>query len=337
MIKINGTYYSSLAEIKSSELNIEFIQFLEQWFNKEEFISIKTSGSTGKPKQIKLLKQHMVNSAKATCNFFNLKENNTALLCLPTKYIGGQMMVVRSIIRHLNLIVTEPSLQPLKNITEKIDFAAFTPQQVFHTLKEDKKVFSSIKNIIIGGGKIAPKLMSELTPLKNNIYSTYGMTETCSHVALKKINSDKKEYFKALPDISFEANKNSCLVINAPNVSAEKIVTNDVVNLINSTSFEWLGRFDNVINSGGIKIYPEEIEEKLQNFVSQPFYITSKKDNELGEKLIMVIKGNLSGEEKKRIINKSKEILKKHFVPKQIICKPNFDKTATDKIIRQKF
>lgn len=337
MIKINGTYYSSLEEIKNSSTNIELIQFIEQWFNKENFINIKTSGSTGTPKEIKLFKQHMTNSAKATCTFFNLKENDTALLCLPTKYIGGQMMVVRSIVNHLNLIITKPSLQPLKHLTEKIDFAAFTPQQVFHTLKENKKAFCTIKNTIIGGGAINTKLQRDLQNFGNNIYSTYGMTETCSHVALKKINSSKKEYFNALPNITFEVNKNNCLVINAPNISNEKITTNDVVNLITNTSFEWLGRYDNVINSGGIKIYPEEVEEKLQTIISEPFYVTSKKDNELGDKLVLVIEGNLSEEEQEIIIKKSKEVLQRHHIPKEVICFKEFKKTPTEKIIREKF
>jgi O-succinylbenzoic acid--CoA ligase len=337
MIKINGTYYASLEDIKSCSLSYELTQFLELWFNDDDFITIKTSGSTGKPKEIKLLKKHMINSAKATCSFFNLKENQTSLLCLPTKYIGGQMMVVRSIVNKLNLIVTEPSLQPLKNITSKIDFAAFTPQQVFHILKENKKSFSLIENIIIGGGKVNTNLLNELKDFKNNILSTYGMTETCSHIALKKINSTKKEYFNALPDVSFEIDENNCLVIDAPEISSEKIKTNDVINLVSNTSFEWLGRYDNIINSGGIKIYPEEIEEKLQSIISNTFYITSKKDDELGEKLILVIEGDLSEEEKQIIIKKSKEVLQKHHIPKEVICFKEFERTQTNKLMRRKF
>ncbi len=337
MIKINGTYYTSLEEIKNTSLSYELIHFLELWFNDDDFISIKTSGSTGKPKEIKLLKEHMINSAKATCDFFNLKENQTALLCLPIKYIGGQMMVVRSIVNNLNLIITEPSLQPLKNIPEKIDFAAFTPQQVFHILQENKAAFGLIKNIIIGGGAIDISLQNKLKTFENNIFSTYGMTETCSHVALKKINSDKKEYFNALANITFETDNRGCLIINASGISSEKITTNDVVNLMSNTSFEWLGRFDNVINSGGIKIYPEEVEEKLQPIVSNTFYVTSKKDNELGEKLILVIEGDLIEEKKEIILKKSKKVLQKHHTPKEVICLPVFERTPTDKIIRKKF
>jgi len=337
MIKINGTYYSSFEEVKNSSLNIELIRFLEQWFNKENFISIRTSGSTGTPKEIKLLKEHMINSAKATCDFFNLKENQTALLCLPIKYIGGQMMVVRSIVNNLNLIITEPSLQPLKNIPEKIDFAAFTPQQVFHILQENKASFGLIKNIIIGGGAIDISLQNKLKNFDNNIFSTYGMTETCSHVALKKINSDKKEYFNALPNITFETDNNNCLIINASGISSKKTTTYDVVNLMSNTSFEWLGRLDNVINSGGIKIYPEEVEEKLLPIISTPFYVSSKKDNELGEKLILVIEGDLIEEEKEIILKKSKKVLPKHHTPKEVICLPLFERTPTDKIIRKKF
>lgn len=330
LININNQkIYSSkdvenLPKKTAEEKNIA--SFLYNWFNNNKtYITSKTSGSTGKPKTITLPKQAVLKSAELTCSFFNLKQNNIALLCLPINFIAGKLMVVRAIYSKLNLLTTPPTRNPLKNIISVIDFAAMTPMQVKTILLENPEKLNLIKTLIIGGATVSEKLSKELKKYKTNCYATFGMTETITHIALKKINN--QNYYKALSTISFETTEDNCLIITAPHLQ-KKIKTNDIVKLISKTKFIWLGRKDNVINTGSIKVQAEELEKKLLDIIPNlRFFIASKKDEILGDKIILIIESSTKPD-----LNFSG--LNKYEIPKNVYILNKFVETKTGKIMR---
>ena len=229
-------------------------QFISEWMNGNDEMMLQTSGSTGTPKPITVKKDWMKNSARLTGRTFGLKEGDSALLCMPMKYVAGKMMVVRALELELDLKVVEPCSNPLKNINEPINFAAMVPLQLENSLKDLAKV----KKLIVGGGQVNSKLEEKLQSVSTHVYETYGMTETLTHVAIKPLNGpSKSDVFRALDDIDFELDGRGCLVINAPKMNPKPVITNDFIDLVDEKSFRWLGRYDNIINSGGIKIIPK--------------------------------------------------------------------------------
>lgn len=338
-ITLDGTLYSKRDILKqvvpeSSTHASLTLNFLKEWFSDSTEIEVQTSGSTGTPKLITIPKQSFVESAKSTCDFLGLSPKTNALLCIPVTYIGGKMMVIRALVAGYNLLIQEPSSSPLSNLESDIDFIALTPMQAQLSLDEFPDKLKFINQIIIGGGAVTPSFILAIEEFTNQFYSTYGMTETVSHIALKTINGSKKsDYFEVLPSYSVSTNSENCLIINCPTLSHKKIVTNDVVEL-NANGFKWLGRKDNVINSGGIKIFPEEIERKLKHTLKRvDFYVTSKKDKVLGEKVILVIKTPV---DRKKIMD-SFSLLNKYEVPKELILQADFTYTKTGKLMRKKF
>lgn len=274
-LKENGTLYER-----------QIAKFILKWFNNKDFIIVKTSGSTGKPKKIKLLKEHMVNSAQATGVFFKLGAGNTALLCLSAKYIAGKMMLVRALTMGWDLHVVAPDKDAITQYDNTYDFAAMVPYQVFHSIK----ALNKIKKLIIGGGVVSNELDALLQTKNTEAFATYGMTESITHIAVRRINgAGKSNTYAALPDVTFDTDSRGCLVIDAFKVSDEVIVTNDLVKIISPRSFEWLGRIDNVVNSGGVKLFPEQIEQKIGTQIAIPFVISSEKDEALGERLVLVL------------------------------------------------
>ncbi|UKM63756.1 AMP-binding protein [Flavobacteriaceae bacterium GSB9] len=307
--------------------------FLLDWLDQHDYVTVKTSGSTGRPKSVKIKKQAMVNSAIATGDFFNLQPGDKVLNCLPSNFIAGKMMIVRAIILGLELDMTEPAVLPLIDYEKDYDFCAFTPMQ----LKSFAKYLKSIKTVIVGGGMVSRPIIEMVKDKKPQVYETYGMTETVSHIAVKKLNnfgegeSIETSYFHTLPDITVSTDDRNCLVIDAPHLTDDKIVTNDIVKIHSNTSFEWLGRFDNVINSGGIKLFPEQIEKKLQSKIEGEFFIASKPDDTLGEKLVLIL------ERKEDNLNRAVfDVLDKYEKPKEIFTVPKFKETSSGKIHRKK-
>ncbi len=305
--------------------------FLRAWFDKSEFISVNTSGSTGKPKLIQLEKEFMINSAKATGAFFELNFSKTALLCLPTDFIAGKMMLVRAMVLGWSLDVVEPNSSPLSNIKKEYDFSAMVPLQVFNSIDNIFK----IKTLIVGGGIVSNELQLKIMDLPTKIYATYGMTETITHIAIKPINiasgySSKNDVYRTLPNINISKDNRDCLVIDAPKISNKVLKTNDIIDLISTNSFKWLGRFDNVINSGGIKLIPEQIEKKLSAVIDCRFFITGIPDETLGEKLVLLVEGASFSFDKKTL----KNILTKFEMPKEIYFVDSFVVTKTGKMDR---
>jgi len=296
--------------------------FLSEWNNDSDRVLVHTSGSTGKPKPMMVEKKRMLNSARITCDFLGLKPGDSALLCMSLDYIAGKMVVVRSIERHLHLISVSPSGHPLKNIDLKdvngkdvngeITFAAMVPMQVYNTLQvpEERERLTHIRHLIIGGGAIDASLEKELQALPGNIaiWSTYGMTETLSHIALRRINGDEaSEWYQPFDSVKISQTDEGCLVIDAPLVCAETLVTNDIVEIepyiynkvekhdkeekhdkVEKLRFRIKGRKDNVICSGGIKIQIEEVEEFLKPHLEKPFMLAKKKDEKFGEIAVLL-------------------------------------------------
>ncbi|OSY88323.1 O-succinylbenzoic acid--CoA ligase [Tenacibaculum holothuriorum] len=352
--KLNGKSFVNKEALLqySKTINNSIVVFLTDWFNEQDFVVVQTSGSTGKPKPIQIKKEFMKNSALATGDFFNLSENTTALLCLSTDYIAGKMMLVRALVLGWELDIVDPISNPLKDLNKEYDFSAMVPLQLRNSLEE----LDRIKQLIVGGGVVANDLIEVIQEKKTKIFATYGMTETVTHIAVKKLNHFtlfrveatkqslnkkdvyKEEFYQTLPNVELSQDNRNCLVINAPKVANEQIVTNDVVNLLSETTFEWLGRFDNVINSGGVKLHPEKIEEKLSKVITQRFFVAGVSDTILGEKLILIVEDVNSIEAKKSLKTKLEKLdkLSKYEIPKEIYFVDQFIETETKKIQRSK-
>ncbi len=311
--------------------------FFLDWLKPSTYIEVQTSGSTGTPKTIRLEKEHMINSAMATSKFFKLPEGTTALMCLPANYIAGKMMLVRAMVLGWHIDLVPPSSNPLDQVFKRYDFCAMTPFQLDNSIGR----LHLIQKLIVGGGAVAKKLQQMVQDLDTKVYETYGMTETITHVAAKRLNSNKKKVnrrpFKVLPNITISQDARGCLVIKAPKLSNEVIVTNDVVEILTYKKFLWKGRIDNVINSGGVKLFPEQIERKLDEIIDQRFFITSMPDEALGEKLVLFIESDFSEINLKTLEQEisSLKSLEKYEFPKKIYFVEKFEETPGGKIHRE--
>ena len=313
--------------------------FLLDWLQDKEYITVQTSGSTGKPKQIKVSKQAMINSALATGKFFKIQEGTTALHCLSSSYIAGKMMWVRAMILGWKIDMVPPRTNPLDSVYRQYDFCAMVPMQLDNSLNR----LHLLKKLIVGGGRVSGHLKYLVRDSKTKIFETYGMTETLSHIAAKRINSKKntkeeETIFKVLPNIEIKTDERDCLVIHAPLLQDKEIVTNDVVSLITPKKFILKGRIDNVVNSGGIKLFPEEIEKKLQLFMSYSYFLAGIPDKTLGEKLILIIEKTEDTADKENFlyIVKNVKTLSKYEIPKEVFFLPQFLRTESGKIQRSK-
>ena len=314
-------------------------EFLEEWNNPSPYVHVKTSGSTGAPKPMLVEKQRMLNSARITCDFLGLRPGDTALLCMSLDYIAGKMMVVRSLERGLKLTTVEPSGHPLStsNLPPSTfhipHFTAMVPLQVYNTLQvpEERERLKKIKHLIIGGGAIDDSLAAELKDFPNNIWSTYGMTETLSHIALRRLNGpEASEWYTPFPSVHLSLSDEGCLIIDAPEVCPEPLVTNDIAEL-STRQFRILGRKDNVICSGGLKIQAEELERQLRPHMSAPFVISKRADEKFGEVVVLITEGSPSDA---RII--CERILPKYHQPKAYLHLDQIPLTETGKIARHK-
>jgi len=296
--------------------------FLLDWFDQMPYVVMKTSGTAGIPKTIKLSKRAMVNSALATADFFEVGANTHALHCLPAQYVAGKMMLVRGIIIGWDIDLVAPSSAPLAGNEKTYDFAAMVPLQAEQSFGQ----LTRIKKIILGGGKVSNVLSEKLKPLPVAIWETYAMTETVTHVAAKRIGEGA---FTTLPGVKVTTDTRGCLVIDAPKVADMPVVTNDLAEVTDAHHFTWLGRYDNVINSGGIKLFPEQVEEKLAPYFTQRFFVYGLPDETLGEKLVLVVEGNPL-----IIPDQAYSKLEKYEKPKAILFVNRFAETDTGKVRR---
>lgn len=310
----------------------DLINFLQEWFNDSPTIKVQSSGSTGTPKIMEVEKDRMMQSAILTCTYLNLRKGDKTLLCMSLKHIGAKMIVVRSLIAELDLYVVPTSGYPLKNTNLDFDFAAMVPLQVYNSLQDNIQAeqLKKIKKLIIGGGAIDESLLCKIENFPNSIYSTYGMTETLSHIALKKINGkDKADRYIPFNTVSLQLSKDNTLIIHAPLINKEKLQTNDVARIFEDGSFRILGRIDNIVNSGGLKIQIEEVEATLSKFIKGEFAISSLPDPKFGEILVLVT-GNTTE------VNESEiEKIQPHYhIPKRTIKLSSIPLTENGKINR---
>lgn len=326
-----ATNYKSSAEKHLQDIGL----FLEAWFDENPLIEVQTSGSTGAPKKMWVKKQYMVNSAKATQDFFELPAQTSALLCLPATYIAGKLMLVRALTLGWEMDSVKPQAHPLEVHKKRYDFIAFTPYQ----LEKSMENLHLANKIMVGGGMVSSTLLEKIQNIPSEIFETYAMTETLTHIAAKRINDPLNENlppFTLLKDIEISTDNRDCLIIKAPKVSDEIIYTNDIVALESDTTFRLKGRYDNVINSGGIKIFPSEVEDKLSQFISTRFFVTGLPDDTLGEQLMLFIEDSFSAtrlqEVEKNIADS--QTLGRYEIPKRIIFVENFVETHTGKINR---
>lgn len=312
----------------------DLLNFLKEWFTDSPEITVHTSGSTGQPKPILVRKEQMMRSAEMTCSFLNLKEKDKTLLCLPLSYIAGKMIVVRSLVASLDLYPVIPSGHPLSENNIPFQFAAMIPLQVYNSFQnpEEKKKLEQIEKLIIGGSPIDYALREKIATLPKAAYATYGMTETLSHIALQRLNGkEASPRYTPFPSVELSLTEEKNLTVYAPLVNDKKLVTNDIAHIYPDGSFKILGRKDNIIITGGIKIQIEEVENQLAPVISTPFAITSQPHPKFGEIVVLLVKHPVDLPLLKEKINSKLSIYQR---PKKIYSVENIPFTTSGKINR---
>jgi O-succinylbenzoic acid--CoA ligase len=311
--------------LSGSDMILAYAEIEKEW-NESEFISFQTSGSTGTPKVITFTKEQVIRSAQRTALFFNLNKNAEVFCALPPIYVAGKMMALRSIINEWNLTWQTPSSHP--DIQSNYDFAAFTSQQCVEIIGSTPSSLNQIKNILLGGGPISEQIIQLANGITSNIWEGYGMTETLTHIAMRDVKVEK--YFNPLKGVQFSQGEKGNLVIEDSFLNLPAFATNDIVEFVEER-FVVKGRLDHVIISGGVKLFPEEIEGMLSIVIFQPYYISSMPDEVLGQKIVLVVEGDPQDFQLEKINQLNMGIRK----PREIIFKPKFNRTASGKIIRE--
>ncbi|MCY1719928.1 AMP-binding protein [Prolixibacteraceae bacterium Z1-6] len=340
----NNKYFTTEALIAYSEKvlasgllpewELKIYRFLLTFFDDKDYVEQLSSGTTGTPKNFRLPKSAMIQSAQNTIEFLGLKSTDNALLCLPIDYIAGKMMVIRALVAGINLYWEEPSSAPFLENYDSIDFCAMVPMQVYDSI-ENKDAFKSIRTLIVGGSELRSDVKEMIGGLSNTIYETYGMAETCSHIALRKISGLKRdESFKILPGINISVDERNCLKISASYLEDE-VVTNDVVELIDEAQFIWKGRYDNLINSGGIKINPEQLEASISKIIGMECAVIGVADKKLGQKVVLFVE-SVQKTDTDELASLIKENLPVFHIPREIVAVEEFPRNKSYKIDRAK-
>ncbi|TDQ31557.1 AMP-binding protein [Zeaxanthinibacter enoshimensis] len=308
--------------------------FLLDWLSGSDYVELTTSGSTGKPKKIRVAKQKMAASARATGQFFELQPGQKILLCLPVAYIAGKMMLVRGMVLGLDVCYTEPTSEPLTGFDRTFDFVAMVPKQLQKSLRELHKA----KTVIVGGAPVPQELAAALNGEKTHVYETFGMTETLTHIAVRKLDTggDPREAgpFKALPGVELGKDDRGCLLIKAPFLLTDELQTNDVVELLDDNSFYWVGRYDHIVNSGGVKLFPETIESKIRQVLDQPFFVAGMPHQELGEQLVLVVESRQPEQEIQELLDSVTDF-SRYEKPRKVFTLARFQRTQSGKIRRK--
>lgn len=336
-MKINGNIYED-RQIANLAVSAELKCFLQEWFSSDEYVIGHTSGSTGTPKEVLLRKSDMIASAQLTNEYLGIDECSTLLLCLSPHYIAGKMMIVRALLANAMLYEVKPSSTPIAHFDKPVTLAAMVPMQVYETLQcvDGKAALSRISKLLVGGAPIAADMEKQLSQLPLQVYATYGMTETVSHIALRRVGTGDMVY-EAIGDVTFELDNRDCLVINAPQLSCKRLVTNDVVALIDARHFIWQGRYDHVIISGGLKFCAEILEQKIATVLDRRYYVTSSPDMRLGEHIVLCIEGEPYDDKAMQQLHHSlSQVLSRYEQPREIRFVPRFEETYSGKIKRIK-
>ncbi len=330
-------------EGESSPHELKVLRLCQEWMSGRATWTFQTSGSTGTPKTITFTRAQLEASARLSEKALHLQAGQTSLICLDPAFIAGAMMVIRSLVTGMNMIAKTPSANPLAGIHEPIDFAALVPYQVSRVMDEDPSLLSGVGTIIIGGAPLSPDVSGKLIQHPGSIYATYGMTETITHVALQKLNEPgRQDYFELLPGIEIRTDESGCLSLYVPHISGDWITTHDVVALLAKNKFRWLGRFDRVINSGGVKVQPEKVEQVIEYIFGQlridrRFFVTGLPDPKLGERVALVVEGPVPDSTQEDQFRKlMSEKLGAFEIPRSIHYVSRFKETETQKIDRVK-
>ena len=317
-----NTLFRSNPETKQEE---DLFAFLKEWYAPDDFIEVQTSGSTGTPKRIKLKKKFIEASALRTLRYFGLNPRDSVLHCLPCQYIAGKLMIVRALVGHLDLYMADPSTDFGFLNEKRFRFAAMVPNQVASIPNE---LLSQIEQLLIGGSSIPASLQKRLQNTPTKIYSSYAMTETATHIAIRQITDD---WYHCMENIKVSLSTENCLRIEMPGLKEPFLQTTDIAELKDDKTFRILGRADNVIISGGIKYHPEQLEKKLEKHITQPFMITSLPHDKLGEQIVLV----LEGDDDPIIADICKHNLSKYEQPRKYIYIEKLPRTPNGKIIRR--
>lgn len=319
------------------------LDFIHMWEQGEQSFLFKTSGSTGQPKSIEISRKRMLASAHSTMEFLHLNTGG-CLLCLDPSFIAGAMMIVRALSRNMYIYAVNPSANPFKEFPQdyKIDLCALVPMQLHEILldEQSRKQLKNVSNVLIGGSDISQDLINRIRLFTNPIYHTFGMTETVSHIALRRINGEAPdEYFQAIPGIRLTIDERGCLVISGKITENIPLTTNDHVDLINESQFRWIGRMDQIINSGSIKILIEPLEQKIRCILKEnrfdcPFFIAGVPDDKLGQKVAIIFESTEPFPNKNQLRKILKNELLNHEMPKEWRIISEFTRTATLKINR---
>ena len=306
--------------------------FIKEWYSESKTIECQTSGSTGTPKKISLQKSHMRHSARMTGNFFDFSPTEKLLLCIHPSTIGGKMQLVRAMEFNMELVVIPPTRNPFKYITIPIYFCSLVPLQIKSIFNESPHKLNLFKNILLGGAPVGSDLKHEFQSYSTKFFEGFGMTETISHIALKNL-SENQEIFTTLSSYTINEQEGK-LIINAPELGVHNLLTNDLIKSTSSTTFEWIGRSDFTINSGGYKFQPEQLEQLLAPHISSLFFFTKEPDATYGEKVVLIIEKTNNHQDEILLNNICKRELPPYAQPKMIKYIDKIYTTPSGKINR---
>lgn len=324
----------------------EVFDFQREWLSGRKEFVIRTSGSTGIPKSIRVTREKMSASARGTIEILGLQPGQIAVLCLDPSFIAGKMMIVRALEAKMKLLPLPVSRNPLANYMDDLNgaFMAVVPLQLQAMLQNARSLenINSMHSIIVGGGPLSPELERQLQNVESAVYHTFGMTETLSHIALRPVNGPKaSKWFQVLPGIEIQKDEKDCLMIKGAVTDHRWLKTNDVVETGDGKTFRWLGRSDNMINSGGVKLFPEMLEKEIFPIIKTygrdtAFFLAGMTDRELGQKLVLFLEGlQLNSKEKDDLLKELKNILPDYHAPREVFCLSKFEWTVTGKIKRK--
>lgn len=316
----------------------KLIDFIHRWQLNEDTFQFQTSGSTGPPKTIDVSRDQIVASVAATTEFLKLKKSNSTLVCLDPNFVASLMMAARCVVNDMDLIIQTPSSNPLKDLDSPVDFASFVPLQIYKMIEEESiDQLARVENILIGGAPLSSSAFERLSKVDTNIYATYGMTETVSHIALMPIKGDFSEaYYQVLSGIKIGQDDDGCLKVCGAVTNQHWVQTNDIVEVRGHSRFRWLGRRDYVINSGGIKIHPEQLEKLIERCLQSDFIISWKPNPEVGSECILILEGQKMTHDRLSTIQQIVErAFSKHHIPKSTLSVDRFERTTSGKVKRE--
>lgn len=324
------------------------ICFCREWLSGKPTFTLRTSGSTGIPKPIELTRTQMAASARLTGETFGLHPGDAALCCLNVAYVAGVMMLVRAMELSLDLTVVEPATNPLAGLPEttRFDFCAFVPLQLQTILEITPgrlPVIDGAKAVLLGGAAVSGSLEEKLQVVQAPVFGTYGMTETVSHIAIRRLNGPaRSETYRLLRGVEAGTDGRDCLWVRGPMTDFAPVQTNDVVQFADSQTFRWLGRFDSIVNSGGVKVVPERVEAALEPLLRWVgfrgrFFVCGLPDERLGQRVSVVLEGKPFPHENLELLRREAgEVLTRFEMPRRWEFLETFPETATGKIDTQR-